>query len=142
MDRMSVAHRSYTMSRIRSRGNESTERALVRLMRQEGIRGWRRHTPLPGQPDFVFPKRRLVVFVDGCYWHGCPRCGLSSKSNKAYWGPKIQGNRGRDRANTRKLKGLGWSVIRLWEHQIAASPGRCMRRLRRALDASTPITDR
>jgi DNA mismatch endonuclease Vsr len=71
--------RSNLMSRIRSRGNHTTELRLAELMRAAGVRGWRRHLPLPGSPDFAFPRVRLCVFVHGCFWHGCPRCGNLKK---------------------------------------------------------------
>src|ERR1700733_13796768 len=109
------------MLRIRSTGNRSTEGALIALMRTRGIKGWRRKSSLPGRPDFVFPKSHVAVFVDGCYWHGCPRCSLASKSNTSYWGPKIAGNRKRDRANAKALRIEGWSVIRIWEHELRIS---------------------
>ena len=86
-DNLTKEQRSYAMSRIRSRGNISTEQALVSVMRKAGLSGWRRNSPLCGRPDFVFPKFRTVVFVDGCYWHGCLKCGLGAKSNGLYWTP-------------------------------------------------------
>jgi DNA mismatch endonuclease (patch repair protein) len=64
--------------------------------------------------------------VDGCYWHGCRKCGLNSKSNTEYWEAKIAGNTKRDRANARKLKEDGWSVVRIWEHDLKAAPMKCL----------------
>jgi DNA mismatch endonuclease, patch repair protein len=133
MDLMSAAQRSYTMSRIRSRGNDSTERALVRLMRHNRISGWRRNSKLAGRPDFIFPKLRVAVFIDGCYWHGCPRCRLVAKSNINYWKPKIAANRSRDRSNTIALRRSGWRVIRIWEHQLKKKPQLVLRRLQLSL---------
>jgi DNA mismatch endonuclease (patch repair protein) len=128
-DNLTTKQRSYAMSRIRSSGNSSTEQAFIGLMRRAGLSGWRRKSKLVGRPDFVFSKFHIVVFVDGCYWHGCPRCGLSSKSNLAYWQPKIAGNAKRDRRNTRLLRKAGWIVIRVWEHDLKANPMRCLKRL-------------
>jgi DNA mismatch endonuclease (patch repair protein) len=91
-------------------------------MRGAGISGWRRKSKLCGQPDFVFPKRRIAVFVDGCYWHGCRKCALGAKTNTEYWKAKIASNARRDRSNTRKLKNDGWNVVRIWEHDLRASP--------------------
>src|ERR1019366_148239 len=104
VDNLTKEQRSYAMSRSRSRGNSSTEKALIAVMRKTGLSGWRRKSTLHGRPDFVFPRFRTAVFVDGCYWHGCMTCGLAAKSNTDYWKPKIEGNRRRDKSNTRQLR--------------------------------------
>jgi len=101
MDIYSSRQRSRLMSLVRSNGNASTELRLVALFRSEGITGWRRGYPLFGKPDFVFPKRRLVVFVDGCFWHGCPIHGTLPQSNQAFWQAKLTANVARDRLVTR-----------------------------------------
>jgi len=103
------------MSRIRGKGNEETELRLARLMRKVGIRSWRRHLPIPGRPDFSFRKQKVAVFVDGCFWHGCPRCFQLPKHNRAFWRAKIEGNRKRDRSVDAKLRRLGWKVSRIRE---------------------------
>jgi DNA mismatch endonuclease (patch repair protein) len=77
--------RSDVMSLIRGKGNKETENALLALLRQNKITGWRRHLPLSGKPDFAFPKQRVAVFVDGCFWHGCPKCYTRPKSNLKFW---------------------------------------------------------
>jgi len=128
-DNLTKEQRSYAMSHIRSRGNKSTEQALIEVMRKAGITGWRRNSRLCGKPDFVFSGFRTVVFVDGCYWHGCPKCCLSSKTNNKYWEPKIQGNAKRDRKNTRELRAAGWKVVRIWEHDLKANPMKCAKRI-------------
>lgn len=110
--------RSWVMSRIRSYGNVTTEMRLVKLFRVHGLGGWRRHQPLPGKPDFVFRRSHVAVFVDGCFWHGCPHCGRRSKSNLDFWRPKIRATRKRDRANSARLTALGWRVVRVWEHEL------------------------
>ena len=120
-DNMSPKQRSYTMSRIRSRRNQSTEEWLAKAFRRHGIKGWRRHTNLPGRPDFIFRKERVAVFVDGCFWHGCPRCKLCPKSNTEYWDKKISGNKSRNRRDRAMLQQKGWIVVRLWEHSLKAS---------------------
>ncbi len=71
------------------------------------------------KPDFVFPKLRLAVFVDGCFWHGCPSHATWPKQNAAFWRKKILGNRARDRRVNRELCALGWRVVRVWEHELA-----------------------
>lgn len=134
-DVFSKQERSYVMSRIRSSGNRSTELRLVVLMKREGITGWRRRHRLTGNPDFVFSKERLALFVDGCFWHGCPRCRNIPMTNPDYWLEKNERNRARDRLITRSLQDKGWTVLRVWEHSLR-SPRRVSNRIQRALAAS------
>jgi len=118
-DKISAEVRSRNMAAIRSKGNVTTELAVLKLFQKERITGWRRHyKQLPGKPDFVFPKLKLAIFVDGCYWHGCEVCGLSSKSNQEYWKPKIAANIARDRRNTADIRKRGWRVLRIREHEL------------------------
>src|SRR4051812_35698946 len=131
-DDMTREQRSRTMSRIRSSGNKSTEVRFGRLLWQAHIRGWRRRSELVGHPDFVFTRLSIAVFIDGCFWHQCPACGLEPKSNMDYWLPKLRRNVERDRATTRALRRDGWSVIRIWEHELR-SPARVRSRMRRAV---------
>ncbi len=107
--------RSAIMARVRSKGNASTEQRVVRLLRAYRLRGWRRGTKLPGSPDFVWWRERVVLFVDGCFWHGCPRHGETPRSRVAYWTAKLARNAKRDRAVSRALRGMGWVVVRVWE---------------------------
>lgn len=126
--------RSDVMSRIRSQGNKATELRLIAIFREAGITGWRRKQPLLGKPDFVFRKQRLAIFVDGCFWHGCPQCYRRPASNQTYWDEKIRKNHSRDLRVTRELRKAGWSVLRIWEHQLSAkNTGRLIPRLLRAL---------
>lgn len=135
--------RSAVMARIRSRGNKATELALVRVFRTLRITGWRRHIPIRHspfairsfqvRPDFVFPKLRLAVFVDGCFWHGCPQHATQPKGNAAFWRKKFAANQARDRLVTRTLRRTGWRVLRIWEHALARKHAAALeRRLRRA----------
>ena len=110
--------RSVVMSLIRSRGNRDTELRLITIMRAHRLTGWRRNWPLFGKPDFVFPKLKLAVFVDGCFWHGCPLHATAPKTNATFWRKKLSANRTRDRLVTRTLRQLGWRVLRLWEHEL------------------------
>ena len=117
------------MGRIRSRGNRDTELVLARFFRVHGITGWRRNLRVFGRPDFLFRARRLAVFVDGCFWHGCPRHGRMPRTNATFWRDKIARNRARDRLVTRTLRRAGWQVLRLWEHDLARKhEGRLLRR--------------
>jgi DNA mismatch endonuclease (patch repair protein) len=111
--------RSEIMARIQGHGNRNTEVALVKVFRQHKISGWRRKQKVFGKPDFVFPKLKLAVFVDGCFWHGCPKHGTQPKNNATYWRFKIARNQSRDQLVTRKLRALGWRVLRIWEHEFA-----------------------
>ena len=132
-DNLTPEQRSYSMSRIRSERNQTTELRLIEIMRKVGIKGWRRGIQLLGKPDFVFRKERVAIFVDGCYWHGCAKCQLRPKSNSDYWTVKMERNRGRDRTVSRVLRKSGWRVLRLWEHSLKRTPGRCAGRIRAAL---------
>lgn len=125
--------RSAVMARIRGKGNKATELRLVTFMRAAGITGWRRNQPLFGKPDFVFAKLRLAVFVDGCFWHGCPLHATKPKQNAKFWREKIARNQVRDRLVTRTLRAKGWRVLRLWEHELTRKHERRLQaRLRRA----------
>jgi DNA mismatch endonuclease, patch repair protein len=115
---MSNESRSYTMSQIRSSGNNSTELRMIYIMRQNGIKDWRRNQNLLGKPDFVFWKSRVALFIDGCFWHCCPRCFVKPKSNIDYWQEKAKKNRARDRMITNELTSRNWKVIRIWEHSL------------------------
>src|SRR4051812_38087009 len=118
-DVFTPAKRSQGMSRIRGRGNKETELALAKLLRRHRIIGWRRHQPLFGRPDFVFPKLRLAIFVDGCFWHCCPGHSNLPVNNRAFWKAKLEGNRRRDRLVVRTLRASGWRVMRIWEHELS-----------------------
>jgi len=119
-DVFSKAKRSQVMAAIRSRGNKATELKLASILRQAGITGWRRHQRLPGRPDFAFPRHRIAVFVDGCFWHGCPRHCRMPQCNRPYWDAKISRNIARDRQVTGILRAGGWRVLRIWGHALAA----------------------
>ena len=132
-DTLSKSHRSALMARVKSAGNTTTELRLIHMMRDAGIHGWLRGQKLTGHPDFVFCKKRLAVFVDGCFWHGCPRCYRRPKSRRKYWDAKIAGNILRDRRNRAHLRRDGWQVVRIWEHELVTSPAKCVKRIQRKL---------
>lgn len=126
--------RSELMSRIRSRDNATTELRMLRLLRQAGLTGWRRHLVLPGRPDFSWRRQQTALFVHGCFWHGhdCDR-NLRPKSNSAAWEAKIARNRTRDTRSASLLRRSGWSVVTIWECHLRARPDACVRRITRHL---------
>jgi DNA mismatch endonuclease (patch repair protein) len=135
-DVFTKAKRSAVMSLIRGSGNKDTELQMIALFRAHGITGWRRSAGLFGKPDFVFRRKRVVVFVDGCFWHGCPRPKHSPmpKNRAEWWAAKLGRNKERDRLVTRTLRAAGWRVVRVWECALSRQRGaRTIARISRAL---------
>lgn len=133
-DTLTAKERSKRMSLVRSSGNKATELRLLALLREHRISGWRREVPVLGKPDFVFRAAKLAVFVDGCFWHGCPRHGRMPKSRVAFWAAKLARNIERDREVRRGLRKQGWRVLRIWEHELAErNVTRLLARIRAAL---------
>lgn len=133
-DVFSKKKRSQIMAAIRSNGNKATELKLISIFRANGIIGWRRNFKLPGRPDFVFPRERLAIFVDGCFWHGCKRHCRLPQINRRYWQNKIARNEMRDRETGHCLRKIGWRVLRIWEHSLKA-PALVERRIKSVLSA-------
>jgi DNA mismatch endonuclease (patch repair protein) len=133
-DSVSKLKRSQVMAAIRSSGNRVTELRFVTLLKAHRITGWRRHKRLVGRPDFVFPKEKLAVFVDGCFWHGCQQHCRMPKSRNSYWNPKIVRNKQRDKEVRKILTRRGWRVMRIWEHALKR-PRRVLARLQVMLDS-------
>ncbi|HWD21238.1 MAG TPA: very short patch repair endonuclease [Verrucomicrobiae bacterium] len=127
--------RSAVMAKIRSRGNRDTELKLITILHEAKITGWRRHARLPGRPDFILRRLRIAIFVDGCFWHGCPKHGRLPGSRREYWIPKLARNKARDGLAKRMLQRKGWRVIRFWEHELA-KPERVVSRIRAAEGAN------
>jgi DNA mismatch endonuclease, patch repair protein len=117
-DIYSKKKRSRIMSRIRASGNRATELRLISIFKAASITGWRRKQGLPGRPDFVFRKQRVVVFVDGCFWHGCAMHGRRPTTNTVFWDKKLEGNIARDRLVDRELRQQGWRIVRIWQHEL------------------------
>jgi len=107
------------MRAIRSKGT-SPERRFRALLVRYGFRGWHVNpTSIPGNPDFAFPTEKIAVFIDGCFWHGCPLCNRPMpETNRAYWRKKIARNVERDAEHNASLQALGWKVVRIWEHDL------------------------
>jgi DNA mismatch endonuclease, patch repair protein len=134
-DVFTEAKRSEVMSHIRGHGNKETELALLKLFRRNHITGWRRRRPVFGKPDFVFQKQKVAVFVDGCFWHACPKHSTMPANNRAFWQRKLLANRARDHRVSRTLRLEGWRVIRIWQHELR-QPSHCLARVMRALSTS------
>ncbi|GGL37800.1 hypothetical protein GCM10011588_60580 [Nocardia jinanensis] len=107
------------MSRQR-RAHTAPELALRRELHRRGLRYFVDRAPLRGQrrrADLVFPRRRIAVYVDGCFWHRCPDHATDPKNNATWWAEKLAGNVARDRATDAALRAAGWQVVRIWEHE-------------------------
>jgi len=111
--------RSRTMSAIHGKNNRTTELILRMALVRAGIKGWKTNVKdLPGKPDFFFNKQKLAVFVNGCFWHGCPKCGHYPKTRSSFWKMKILRNKERDKKNRLRLHGKGIMVTNIWEHSL------------------------
>jgi DNA mismatch endonuclease, patch repair protein len=117
------------MQATRQRGTEAEVR-LCEAVRNLGLR-FRIDQPIlatvRSRADLLFPLAKLAVFVDGCFWHGCPQHGTSPKTNRVWWMTKLKANRKRDARNNRALRKAGWTVVRIWEHAALESPERAAR---------------
>ena len=133
--------RSDVMSRIRAKGNKGTEMVLMRLFRKNKISGWRRHVVIKFDSDktkhlrgpkgesfswkpyalvdFVFLQERVAVFVDGCFWHGCPKHANRPANNRIFWKNKLERNEARDQWVNKMLRLHGWRLVRIWEHELS-----------------------
>jgi DNA mismatch endonuclease (patch repair protein) len=138
-DRLTPQERSLLMGKIRGKANRSTEGVLGKLLRLGRVVGWRTQQKLPGRPDFSFRKEKVAIFVDGCFWHGCPQHYRLPQSNVEFWEAKITRNRRRDRRDTRALKARGWRVVRIWEHDLR--PARREKTLARILRVLAEAVD-
>ena len=131
MDHVPKDVRSRIMASVKSGGNRSTEAAMGLRLREAGLRGYRKQWPVAGKPDFAWPGLKVAVFVDGCFWHGCPRCNRPSKSNVKFWRKKVADNRRRDVRVAQKLRRGGWSVMRIRECKVTSES--TLERIRRAI---------
>ena len=110
--------RSEIMRLVRSRGNKSTEIRMIKLLRDNSIKGWRRNYNVTGHPDFVFLKERIAVFVDGCFWHGHNCRNTTPANHECYWEQKAAYNREHDTQITMQFEQRGWAVLRIWECEL------------------------
>ena len=133
MDIVSPEVRSRIMSRIRS--NSKLDERLHNFLKSRKIKH-RMHPAIDGSPDaLVFPD--ILVFVDGCFWHNCPQCGTTPSTRRDYWKPKLARTKARDQRNTKRLRRMGWRVVREWEHRFLSSPDHLMQKVRRLVDTTS-----
>jgi DNA mismatch endonuclease (patch repair protein) len=127
-DVLTPDQRKLNMSRVRGK-NTGPEIKLRKLLWSRGIRGYRIHHNLLGKPDIVFTKKRVAIFIDGCFWHKCPVCFQEPETRKEFWMKKIQSNIDRDAKVDEQLKNNGWTVIRIWEHEIRKEPEKAIKKI-------------
>ncbi len=132
MDTVDKETRSRVMSAVHSK-NTKLEQILIAALESAGLTDFKRYMKsLPGTPDVVFEEQKVVVFFDSCFWHGCPKHLRKPSSNQEYWRPKIENNVKRDRRRRAALRHMGWSVLRVWEHDLKKLPP-VIKRIRRVL---------
>lgn len=124
--------RSYNMSMIKGK-NTKPELVIRKMLSSNGIRGYRLNYKLTGKPDIVFTKYKLVIFIDGCFWHKCQKCFIDPDKNKLFWKKKINNNVQRDKKVNGILKKEGWKILRFWEHLLRTNPNSVYRRIIKVL---------
>lgn len=140
MDTFSPKMRSFVMSRVKSK-NTSLEIRFRKLLFSKGLR-YRLHYKIEGSPDVVMPAKKAAIFIDGCFWHKCPRCYKSPEANRQYWEAKVNRNVARDKRVNKKLKAEGWTVIRIWEHEINERPATALRKVTKTLERRKNVNDK
>jgi DNA mismatch endonuclease (patch repair protein) len=131
-DVLTHEQRKLNMSRIRAK-NTGPEVKLRKLLYTGDIRGYRIHYKLPGKPDIVFVKKKIAIFIDGCFWHKCPEDFQEPETRKEFWMKKIHSNVERDKKVNEQLRNDGWKVIRIWEHEIKKDPDAVIEKIRNKL---------
>lgn len=131
-DNLTSKQRSYCMSQIKSR-NTRLELKLRNELKEQRIKGYFTKNKITGKPDIYFPKKKLAIFIDGCFWHKCPKCFKQPKSNKLYWCKKIEKNYLRDKSVNTQLKKEGIKVLRIWEHELKSNMLKQVKRIMRQL---------
>jgi len=134
-DVLTREQRTFNMSKIRGK-NTGPEVKLRKLLWSHGIRGYRIHYNLPGKPDIVFTKKKIAIFIDGCFWHKCPVCFQEPETRKEFWMRKIYSNVERDKKVNEQLKVDGWTVMRFWEHDIRKKPDNVIKKIKKKMSFS------
>ena len=129
MDTLSKEERSKRMSLIRSKWTrqEILASSVLKASKIKHVM----HPKIPGSPDIILKDKRIAIFLNGCFWHGCPRCYKPPQTNKAYWLDKVRRNKSRDAKNASALRKAGWSVIKLWEHEVIKNPEIILKKIRK-----------
>ncbi len=130
-DTFSPEFRSEIMRRVRSK-DTALERKVRSALHRRGLR-FRLYPSLPGKPDIAFPGAQVVVFLDSCFWHGCPDHLRIPSSNVEYWNRKIQGNKVRDARTNAAYARTAWKALRFWEHELKDDLERCLRKIERTV---------
>lgn len=119
VDNLKTEDRRKTMRAVKGKGT-TPERRLFGMLAGMQLKGWRKNADdITGKPDVVFPHEKIAIFVDGCFWHGCPHCQRKlPQTNRQYWERKINRNVELTTLNNQKLRSDGWQVIRVWEHEL------------------------
>ena len=118
-DNLKPEDRRKTMQAVKGKGTR-LEKRLFSMLARMGLKGWKKNVEaVIGKPDVAFMKQRVAVFIDGCFWHGCPHCQRKlPQTNRQYWKRKIQRNIALAQLHNRRLRAEGWAVIRIWGHEI------------------------
>ena len=130
MDKITNQQRSYIMSRIRG---SNTKPELMIKRNTDGRKLRYQPRGIRGSPDFANKRRKIAVFVDGCFWHKCPKCYRPPKSNRKFWNAKIERNTERDKLANLQMRKDGWTVLRFWEHQVTRNPNHVIRKINRVV---------
>src|SRR5712691_6435935 len=129
-ENVSITH-SKRMGAIKGKGNKTTERLFKMMLVRAGLTGWKVNPRgIVGNPDVYFSISRVAVFLDGCFWHGCPECGHIPRTNSPFWQAKIQRNQERDKQYTDRLEASGIHVVRIWEHELQRKETVCLEKLK------------
>ena len=136
-DNLTPEQRRLNMSRIRSKDTQP-ETKVRKLVHACGLRYFKHVKSMPGKPDMVFPRARVVVFIDGDFWHGWKFDEWKDKLG-TYWRGKIEGNMTRDGKHQSELVSAGWQVVRIWEHEVQADVSACIQRIEQAVRGHQPV---
>jgi len=140
-DKVSPKKRSQIMSKIKSK-NTRLENKIISDLWKRGFRFRRNVASLTGKPDIAIKKYKIVIFIDSCFWHGCPRHCRMPSSNRTYWEKKIKRNKERDREVTNFYKEKGWHILRIWEHELKNDYENILSKIEKFINNITHITNR
>lgn len=132
VDVFSKKKRSQIMTKIKAK-NTKIEILFMKALRKKRIHYTGYPGKVPGHPDLVLKDKKIAVFVDGCFWHKCPKCYTEPQSNLEYWRKKIEYNVRKDRKVNKELRSSGWTVFRVWEHDINQNIDTCINKLKKKI---------